>query len=272
MVGDALLHGGIVVAAAFFLFPLFWTISNAMRSNREVLAVPPRLVPHPVEWANFVHVWLYLPFGRFFLNSLLVSLAITLITLVVSSSAAYAFARLHFPFRGGLFVVYLATMMVPQAVLVVPLFLMMSWLGWVNTYQALIVPMAFSPFGTFLLRQFFLQIPRELEQAAEIDGASRLRILISVVLPMSGPALALLALFTFTAQWNSFLWPLVVINGSAHATLPLGLTQFQTQQGTQWNYLMAGTAIAIIPGIAFTLLLQRYIFRSFQITSAFGGR
>jgi multiple sugar transport system permease protein len=237
-----------------------------------VLAVPPHLLPTQFQWANFVHVWLYLPFGRFFVNSLLVAAAVTLITLIVSSTAAYAFARLRFPFRGGLFVVYLATLMVPQAVLVVPLFLMMNALGWADSYQALILPVAFSSFGTFLLRQFFLQIPKELEQAAQIDGASRLRILLGIVLPMSRPALGLLALFTFTAQWNSFLWPLIVVNGSAHATLPLGLTQFQGQQGTQWNYLMAGTTIAMIPGIALTLILQRYLFRSFQITAAFGGR
>jgi multiple sugar transport system permease protein len=269
---DVVLHGGMIIVAAGFLFPLIWTASNAIRPNSEVLATPPQFLPHPVEWANFIHVWVYLPFGRFFLNSVLVSTAITFVTVIVSSCAAYAFARLRFPFSGSLFVVYLGTLMVPQVVLVVPLFLMMSALGWVNTYQALIVPMAFSSFGTFLLRQFFLQIPKELEQSAELDGASRLRILVSIILPMSMPALGLLALFTFTAQWNSFLWPLIAVNGSAHATLPLGLTQFQSQQGTQWNYLMAGTIIAVLPGIALTLLLQRYIFRSFQVSAAFGGR
>jgi multiple sugar transport system permease protein len=269
---DVVLHGGMIIVAAGFLFPLIWTASNAIRPNSEVLATPPQFLPHPVEWANFIHVWVYLPFGRFFLNSVLVSTAITFVTVIVSSCAAYAFARLRFPFSGSLFVVYLGTLMVPQVVLVVPLFLMMSALGWVNTYQALIVPMAFSSFGTFLLRQFFLQIPKELEQSAELDGASRLRILVSIILPMSMPALGLLALFTFTAQWNSFLWPLIAVNGSAHATLPLGLTQFQSQQGTQWNYLMAGTIIAVLPGIALTLLLQRYILRSFQVSAAFGGR
>jgi multiple sugar transport system permease protein len=269
---DLLLHGGIVLAAIAFLFPLFWTLSNALRSNGDVLTVPPNLLPPHWEWSNFVQVWLYLPFGRFFLNSALVASAATTITLIVSSLAAYAFARLVFPFRGGLFVVYLATLMVPQVVLVVPMFLMMGRLGWVNSYQALILPLAFSSFGTFLLRQFFLQIPKELEQAAQIDGATRLRILWSVVLPMSRPALGLLALFTFTGQWNSFLWPLIVVNDSAHATLPLGLTQFQGQQGTQWSYLMAGTVIAMLPGILLTLLLQKQIFRGFQITSAFGGR
>lgn len=266
------LHGGMILAAGAFLFPFFWMLTNALRSNNEVLAVPPRLLPSHFEWGNFIQVWLYLPFGRFFLNSALVAGAVTAITLVVSSLSAYAFARLRFPFRGSLFLVYLATLMVPQAVLVIPLFLMMSWLGWVNSYQALILPMAFSSFGTFLLRQFFMQIPDELEQAAQIDGASRLRILVSIILPLSLPALGLLALFTFTAQWNSFLWPLIAVNDPSHATLPLGLTQFQSQQGNQWNYLMAGTTIAMLPGIVLTLLLQRYIFRGFQISAGFGGR
>ena len=269
---DILLFGGMVLIAAAFLFPLFWALSNAVRANDEVLSVPPHLLPSRWDLDSFVQVWLYLPFGRFFLNSLLVAGATTALTLTVSSLSAYAFARLNFPFRGGLFLVYLATLMVPQAVLFVPLFLMMNWLGWVNTYQGLIFPMAFSPFGTFLLRQFFLEIPIELEQAAQIDGATRLRILWSIVLPMSRPALGLLALFTFTAQWNSFLWPLIVVSDSAHATLPLGLTQFQSQQGTQWNYLMAGTVITMLPGILLTLLLQKQIFRGFQITSGFGGR
>jgi multiple sugar transport system permease protein len=267
-----LLHGGMVLAAGVFLFPFFWMISNALRDNGEVLSVPPHLLPGHIEWANFLRAWLYLPFGRFFLNSAVVAGAVTLITLLVSSLSAYAFARLRFPFRSGLFLIYIATLMVPQAVLVIPLFLMMSWLGWVNTYQALILPMAFSSFGTFLLRQFFLQIPIELEQAAQIDGASRLRILISVILPLSFPALGLLTLFTFTAQWNSFLWPLIAVTDPSHTTLPLGLTEFQGEQGTQWNYLMAGTTIAMIPGIVLTLLLQRHIFRGLQISAGFGGR
>ncbi len=266
------LFGGMVVVAAAFLFPLFWALANAVRANDEVLSVPPHLLPQHWDWGSFREVWTYLPFGRYFLNSVLVASTTTALTVTVSSLAAYAFARLNFPFRGGLFLTYIATLMVPQAVLVVPLFLMVGWLGWINTYPGLILPMAFSPFGTFLLRQFFLQIPKELEQAAQIDGATRLRILWSVILPMSRPALGLLALFTFTAQWNSFLWPLIVVSDSAHTTLPLGLTQFQSQQGTQWNYLMAGTVIAMLPGILLTLILQKQIFRGFQITSGFGGR
>jgi multiple sugar transport system permease protein len=201
-----------------------------------------------------------------------VSAAITLITLIVSSLAGYAFARIRFPGRDGLFLVYLATLMVPQAVIVIPLFLMMSRLGWVNTYQGLVLPVAFGSFGTFLMRQFFLTIPKELEEAALIDGCSRLRAFLSIFLPLSTPALGLLALFTFTGQWNSFLWPLIAVNSTDYSTIPLGLTAFQGQNGTQWNYIMAGAAISMLPGLALTLLLQKYIFKGIAISSGFGGR
>jgi multiple sugar transport system permease protein len=265
-------HLGIALTAAVFLFPFFWMLSNALRPDREVFAMPPRLLPSAIQWYNFVAAWRYLPFGRFFLNSAFVAASVTAIVLVVSSLSGYAFARLKFPGRGGLFVVYLATLMVPQAVIVIPLFLMMGAFDWVDTYQGLIVPVAFSSFGTFLLRQFFLSIPQELEDAARIDGASHIRILLTIFLPLSLPALGLLALFTFTGQWNSFLWPLIAVNSPDHATLPLGLTMFQGQQGTQWNYMMAGATISMVPGVVLTILMHRYIFKSIAIGSGFGGR
>ncbi|MBW8725756.1 MAG: carbohydrate ABC transporter permease [Inquilinus limosus] len=270
--GTLVSQGAMALVALAFLFPFFWMLTNAIRPNGEVLAVPPRLLPSDWQWGNFLDAWLYLPFGRFFLNSALVSCAVTVIVLAVSSLAAYAFARLRFVGRDTLFLTYLSTLMIPQAVLVIPLFLLISTLDWVNTFQALILPVAFSSFGTFMLRQFFKSIPRELEEAALCDGASRLRILVSIILPMSLPVLGLLALFTFTAQWNSFLWPLIIVNGTEHATIPLGLTMFQTQQGTQWNYLMAGAAISMIPGLCLTILLQRYIFSGIAMNSGFGGR
>ena len=270
--GKAVLHVVVAAAAISFLFPFFWMISNAVRSNGEVLAVPPRLLPSEWQPGNFIVAWFHLPFGRFFLNSTLVAGSITLITLVISCLAGYAFARMRFAGRDSLFIVYVATLMVPQSVLVIPLFLMMSRLGWVNTYQGLILPVAFGSFGTFLMRQFFLSIPIELEEAAMIDGASRLRILVSIFVPLATPALGLLALFTFTGQWNSFLWPLIIVSDTDHATIPLGLTAFQGQQGTDWNLLMAGATVSMLPGVTLTILLQRYIFRGIAISSGFGGR
>jgi multiple sugar transport system permease protein len=271
-VGSVVLHIAVTLFAIAFLFPFFWMVSNAIRSNGEVLAVPPHLLPTDWQWGNFYDAWHDLPFGQFFVNSIFVALAVTVITLIVSSLAGYAFARIRFRGRDGLFLVYLSTLMIPQAVIVIPLFLMMSRLGWVNTYQGLILPVAFGSFGTFLMRQFFLTVPMELEEAAMIDGCSRLRILVSIFVPLALPALGLLALFTFTAQWNSFLWPLIVVNSTEHSTIPIGLTAFQGQNGTQWNFLMAGAAISMVPGLVLTLLLQKYIFKGIAISSGFGGR
>ena len=271
-IGGVLSHVGLTAIGLLFLFPFFWMVSNALRRNDEVLAVPPRLFPSVVQWQNLVDAWVHLPFGRFFLNSTIVAGGVTLIVLVVSSFAAYAFARLRFPGRDGILLAYLGTLMVPQAMLVIPLFLMMSKIGWVNTYQAMILPMAFSSFGAFLLRQFFLSIPKEIEEAALIDGASRLRILVSIIVPLATPALGLLALFTFIAQWNNFLWPVIVANGTDMATLPLGLTLFRTQQGTSWNFIMAGATFSMLPGVVLAVLLQKFIYKGISIGSGFGGR
>jgi multiple sugar transport system permease protein len=275
-VWSRLLHSlnylGLASVAALFLFPFFWMISNAIRTNDEVLAVPPRLLPTEYHWENFIEAWAHLPFGQFFLNSLIVAVSVTIIVVVVSCLAAYAFARLTFWGRDQLFLAYLGTLMIPQAMLVIPLFLLISKVGWINTYQGLILPMAFSSFGAFLLRQFFLSIPKELEEAAFIDGASRLRILVSIVVPISLPAIGLLALFTFIGQWNNFLWPLIIASNNEMATLPLGLLLFKTQQGTAWNYVMAGATFSMLPGIVLAVLLQRFIFSSIAIGSGFGGR
>lgn len=272
LVLDTISHAGLTLVALLFLFPFFWMVSNAVRGNNEVLAVPPRLLPTEYQWGNFVEAWLRLPFGKFFLNSFIVAGSVTVITIIVSSLAAYAFARLKFPGREGILVAYLGTLMIPQVMLVIPLFLIVSRLGLINTYQGMILPMAFSSFGAFLLRQFFLSIPKELEEAALIDGASRLRILISIIIPLSLPAIGLLSLFTFIGQWNNFLWPLIVVNGMDHATLPLGLTMFQTQQGTSWNYIMAGATLSMIPGIFLAIILQQLIYKGITVGSGFGGR
>lgn len=269
---DYVSFAGLTVIALMFLFPFFWMVSNALRRKEEVLAVPPHLFPETWQWGNFIDAWLHLPFGLFFMNSAIVSIGVTILTVLVSSMAAYAFARLQFPGRESILVVYLGTLMIPQAMLVIPLFLLISKLGWVNTYQGMILPMAFGSFGTFLLRQFFLQIPRELEEAAMVDGASRLRILVSIIVPLSIPAISLLALFTFIAQWNNFLWPLIVVNGTEKATLPLGLTMFQTQQGTPWNLMMAGATLSMIPGVFLAVVLQKFIFRGIALSSGMGGR
>jgi multiple sugar transport system permease protein len=185
--------------------------------------------------------------------------------------SGYAFARLNFRFRGGLFVLYLSTLIVPQEVIVIPMFLVMQRLGWVNSYQALILPWAFTAFGTFLLRQFFLTIPRELEEAAKIDGCGHIRILRSIIIPIAAPALAVLAVFTFISYWNSFLWPLIIINDTAKMTVPLGLDLFLGQQGQRWELLMAAATISMVPTVILVLALQKYLIRGIAL-SGLGGR
>jgi multiple sugar transport system permease protein len=265
-------HVMLIVVALIFLFPFFWMVSNAVRSNVEVLATPVRLLPHQFEWDNFIRAWTELPFGRFFLNSMIVAVSVTVITVIVSCLSGYAFARLNFPGRDLLLMGYLGTLMVPGIMLIIPLFLIVNALGMVNTFQGVILPVAFGTFGAFLMRQFFLSIPMELEEAARIDGASRLRILLSIIIPLSMPAIGLLSLFTFIGQWNSFLWPLIVMTGTENATLPVGLTQFQTQQGTQWNFIMAGAALSMLPGIVLAILLQKLIYNSIALNAGMGGR
>lgn len=269
---DILNHGALILVALLFLFPFFWMVSNAVRSNAEVLAIPVRILPHEFQWDNFARTWSELPFGRFFLNSMIVAGSVTVITVVVSCLAGYAFARLKFPGRDALLLGYVGTLMVPSIMLIIPLFLIVNGLGMVNTFQGVILPVAFGTFGAFLLRQFFLSIPNSLEEAALIDGASRLRILVSIIVPLSMPAIGLLSLFTFIAQWNNFLWPLIVMTGQENATLPVGLTHFQTQQGTQWNFIMAGAALSMLPGIVLAILLQKLIYNSIALNAGMGGR
>lgn len=269
---DILNHGALALVALLFLFPFFWMVSNAVRSNAEVMAIPVRILPTEFQWDNFQKTWSELPFGRFFLNSMVVAGSVTVITVVVSSLAGYAFARLKFPGRDALLLGYVGTLMVPSIMLIIPLFLIVNSLGMVNTFQGVILPVAFGTFGAFLLRQFFLSIPDSLEEAALIDGASRLRILVSIIIPLSMPAIGLLSLFTFIAQWNNFLWPLIVMTGQENATLPVGLTHFQTQQGTQWNYIMAGAALSMLPGIVLAILLQKLIYNSIALNAGMGGR
>ena len=199
--------------------------------------------------------------ARVFLNSVVVALGTTAGQLVMASMSGYAFARFRFPGRNVLFYVYLATLMVPFAVTVTPLFIIVTELGWTNSYAGLIVPPMFSAFGTFLMRQFFLSLPRELEEAATIDGASTFGTFVRVIVPISGPAFATLGIFSFMQSWNNFLWPLLIVSERDFMTLPLALSTLQGLYPgqTEWNLVMAGTVISIVPMILVFLLAQRWV-------------
>ena len=259
------------IGSLWALFPFLWMISTSLKSDSQVLVYPPAWLPSPTVWGNYQAVLKLVPFWQFLVNTIVVAVTVTILELITSSFAAYAFARLRFPGRDKLFLLYLGTLMIPGQVTIIPNFLVMSWLGWVDTYAALIIPAAFSAFGTFLLRQFFLSIPPELEQAARMDGCSYFGIYRHIILPLSGPALATLAVFGFMTQWNAFLWPLIVTNKETMRTLTVGIRYFGDEAAGQFNYLMAGTVMSIIPILIVFLLLQRYFVRGIALTGM-GGR
>jgi len=264
-------HVLLVVVAVLFLTPLLYTVVTSLKPAGEVFSTPPSIVGSQIRWQNYADAWNFLPLGRFILNGFFVALAGTLVVLVASSFSGYAFARLRWRGREGMFLLFLATLMIPQEVLVVPMFILMQWLGWVDSYQALIFPWAFTAFGTFLLRQFFLTIPSELEDAARIDGAGVVRRFVQIVLPLARPALSVLAVFTFINYQNSYLWPLIITSTvEKRGTVPLGLSLFFGQQGNQWNLVMAATVITIVPTVALVLAMQKHLVRGIATTGLAG--
>jgi multiple sugar transport system permease protein len=253
------------------LIPFVWMVLTALKPENEVMTNPPRWLPSALAWSNFPRAFSFYPFGRFVWNTLLVAVAATVLQTVVAVLAAYAFARLRFPGRNVLFMAYLGTLMIPQQVTIVPLFLMMRAANLADTYWALILPSAFHAFGVFLMRQFLLTLPRELEESAYIDGASRIRVLWQVLLPLSRPALATLVLFTFIREWNAFLWPLIATRTLEMRTVAVGLTLFTGQYGTEWHLLMAAATVTILPSLIIFALAQRYYIEGIAL-SGFGGR
>lgn len=257
--------GGVVM-----LFPFVWMVSTSLTDDFSLFSTPPRIVPSPVEGGNYSRVAELMPIWRFAANSVGVALACTLLQLVTSAMGAYAFARLRFRGRDALFVLYLTTLMVPFQVTIVPLFIEMKYLGLVDSYAGLILPTIASAFGTFLLRQAFLSLPKELEEAAFVDGFGHWTVFTRIVLPLARPALATLAILAFMASWNSFLWPLVILNSQELMTLPLGLANLHGQYATQWNVVMAGTTISVVPILIVYLVAQKHIVRGFVFSGMKG--
>jgi multiple sugar transport system permease protein len=255
------LHLVLIPLSALMVTPLAWMVLTSIQTPDEARRFPP-VFPSGIHWENYTDAINAAPFGRFFLNSALVTGATVIGNLVFCSLAGYAFARFRFFGRDVLFVVLLATLMIPFQVVMIPIFLIMRHLGLVDSLGALILPNLVTPFGIFLMRQFFRTLPIELEEAARIDGCSRLGTLVRIVLPLSGPALATLAVIAFLWNWNDFLWPLVVIQSEHNMTLQLGLSTFQGAHSTAWTLLMAGNVLAVLPMLAAFLLAQRQFVNS----------
>ncbi len=259
------IHLVLILGAVVTTAPLMWMITMSLKPA-SMTYTPPYLIPTVFQWSNYAAAWEAAPFARYYLNTAVMAAGITFCQLIFSSLAAYAFARLTFPGRNLLFLVVLGTMMVPIQVLLIPSFLIIKDLGWQNTFWALIVPRAVSAFGIFLLRQHYLSIPRELDEAAMIDGASRIGVWWRIILPLSRPALATLAVFAFLFAWNDFLWPLVVTDDPDMRTIQLGLVMFQGRYGTNWTLLMAGTVTATLPTIIAFLLGQKQFIESIALS------
>lgn len=268
--GRGLLYVVLAAGALLMMFPFIWMVSTSFQSAGTLLVPPPQLIPSPIETGNYAEVATAFPLGRYLLNSVGVALISTALQLITSAMAAYAFARLTFRGRDALFLVYLATLMIPLQVTILPLFIEMKFLGLVDSYAGLVLPSIASAFGTFLLRQAFLGLPRELEEAAFIDGAGHFAVFRRIVVPLTLPALATLGIFAFMSSWNSFLWPLVILNTPDLMTLPVGLSNLQGRYSTAWNLLMAGSTVAVVPILVVYLIGQKYVIRGVTLTGLKG--
>ncbi|HEY8046003.1 MAG TPA: carbohydrate ABC transporter permease [Streptosporangiaceae bacterium] len=270
-------HLVLIPATLVLIFPFYWLVVTSLETSSEALRFPPVLVPHVLRFANYADAFNSAPFGRFFINSAVVAVLTVLLNLVFCSLAGYAFARFRFLGRAALFAVIMATLMVPFQVTMIPQFIITKWLGvhvlaavGINHIGALILPNAATAFGIFFLRQFFRTLPLEYEESARVDGASRLTVLIKIVLPLATPALATLAALTFLDSWNNFLWPLIAITSTNQMTLPLGLATFQGAHATEWTLLMAANVMSLVPMLAIFFLAQRYFIRSVASTGLAG--
>ncbi|HZQ99899.1 MAG TPA: carbohydrate ABC transporter permease [Chloroflexota bacterium] len=251
----ALLLMGVVIG-----LPLYWMLSGALKTTQQIVTFPPVWFPPSPRWQNFADAWTSAPFGNFYVNSIVTTAAASLAKLVNAVLCAYALAFLRFPGRDLVFLVILAALMIPVQVTILPNYLTMADLGWVNTYQGIVVPEAGIAFGAFLLRQHFMTLPREVLDAAKVDGAGHLRTMWSVALPLSRPILATLTLLTAVGRWNDFLWPLIITSTKEMRTLPIGIAwMFDTEGNTQWGVVMAGVVMVIVPVFVLFLWTQKHL-------------
>jgi len=283
-VRHVLSHLVLIVGAIAMVLPFVWMLSTSLKPPDQLFTVPPTWIPRQLQLDTYVKAMSAGNFGRYAVNSLLLGLANMVTNVLLSAFAGYAFARLTFPGRSALFVLVLATLMVPYQVTIIPLFVIVrhiplfggndvlgqGGIGWINSYWGLIVPGAVGAFGIFMLRQFFQTLPVELEDAARIDGAGELRIFWQIMLPLAMPAVATLAIFSFQAGWNAFLWPLLITTTDDMRTIQLGLTVFVQQYSTQWGQLMAATVVATLPVIAVFAAGQRLMVRGIAFTGLRG--
>jgi multiple sugar transport system permease protein len=267
----ALIHVALLAAGALVLFPFLWMVSTSLKTLDQAVQFPPAAIPSSPQFGNYATAFGAAPFGRYFLNTVFVAVTTTSLSLLFSSTAAFAFARMRFPGRGPLFLMLIATLMVPFEVQMIPDFVLIRHIplvggndiwgeggrGLYDTYWAMIVPWAASPFAVFLMRQFFMSLPNDYYEAAQIDGASRTTFFLRIALPLARPALVTAGLFGFLGSWNALLWPLIVTSSASVRPIQVGLATFSTEQGTQYHLLMAAATMAILPVVLLYLIAQR---------------
>lgn len=250
----------LIAVGVIMVGPLYWLFTSSLKPSGDIYSFPPSWWPTSLEWRNYVEAWKSAPFGDFYVNSVVTTLAGTLLEVTNALLTAYAFVFLRFPFKRVLFAILLAALMVPGHVVLLPNYLTVSDLGWINTYQGIIVPGAASAFGAFLLRQHMLTLPEEIIDAARVDGAGHLRRLFSVVLPLSRPMVITVTIVSLVSKWNDFVWPLIVTNTDSMRTLPVGLLMLKNSEGyVNWGAVMAATVFVVLPVLAVFFIAQRYI-------------
>ena len=264
----------LLIVAGMMVVPFMWMVTTSFKTPGTEFAYPPQILPTELNTQNYVTLFNNLPFGRYLINTLVITLLTVVGQLLICSLAAYGFARLNFMGRDTIFVLYLTTMMIPFQITLIPLYLIITQLGWVNTYQGLIVPGISSAFGIFLLRQSFLNIPRDYQDAARIDGASEWMIFARIFLPLNGPTLATLGVFAFMGTWTDLLWPLLIARSEEMRTLELGLAYFNARPNAflqpNWPLLMAGSVVVMLPVLIVYIVAQRYFIQGIALSGVKG--
>ena len=264
----------LIMVTVMMVVPFIWMMTTSLKPTGSEFAWPPELLPRQVDVSNYEQLFTLLPFGRYFLNTVIVTALTVVGQLVICSMAAYGFARLNFMGRDIIFILYLATMMIPFQITLIPLFLIVNGLGWVNTFQGLVIPGISSVFGIFLLRQAFLGIPKDYQDAARIDGANEWRIFAQIFLPLNGPALATLAVFAFMGTWTDLIWPLLIARDQEMRTLELGLAYFSVRPNAyvqpNWPLLMAAAVVVMFPVLVVYFFAQRYFIAGISLSGVKG--
>jgi multiple sugar transport system permease protein len=248
----------LVIISFLILLPFIWMVSSSLKLSNEVFAFPIQWIPEKIRWKNYIDIWKQIPLLTFYKNTVKLTVIVTLLQLFTSSFAAYGFAKMKFPGRNILFFAYIATIAVPWQVYMVPQFIMMKKVGLADTHMAIILLQAFTAFGVFLLRQFYVSIPEELSEAARIDGLSEYGIYFKIMLPLSKPALATLTIFTFVNTWNDFMGPMLYLNSTKLKTIQLGLRMFISQYDAEYSLIMAASVASVIPIIIVFLFTQKF--------------